>query len=294
MDLIVDGVNCLDSFKVTLCRLENSNGDLDQDNEGQLEKIQAAAAIARRLSLLAESMEQLETDYVHVIFNSDRPISSHCESLIDIILHAIKTCLLLQREYNIRYNVISVIMILMLLSCSHGFANDMMHIMMFITVIHLISGDIEINPGPQFNAQDLKKKPEISDLHRIFIKFRAAHRFVTIGVALKVEVNDLIYSPLDIETKLYLVFDRWIEKNENVTWGKIVEVCDDFELGLVCEAISDFLSRQSKYKREADFDSTGTERTNKNGYFTKTDVLLLIFIVLVCYFICLSWTDCKC
>ena len=63
---------------------------------------------------------------------------------------------LLKYAASIRYNIICIIIALLLFICgsSLGSATDMKQLMIFATVIHLIiSGDVEINPGPQSAAR---------------------------------------------------------------------------------------------------------------------------------------------
>uniref|UniRef100_A0A1X7TTX3 Death domain-containing protein n=1 Tax=Amphimedon queenslandica TaxID=400682 RepID=A0A1X7TTX3_AMPQE len=170
---------------------------------------------------------------------------------------------------SVMYDVISIIIALLLFICqsSLGSATDMKQLMIFATVIHLIiSGDVEINPGPEYDAADLyQKKPKISDLHRIFVKSKAASTWKTIDIALETEVDDsLIDGSSSAADKLGSVFKKWRQRGKDFTWGKIIQVCEDYdELGAVHHAIFEFLSSpeaHSEYGSEPDFDRTFTGR----------------------------------
>ncbi|XP_019857787.1 PREDICTED: uncharacterized protein LOC109586058 [Amphimedon queenslandica] len=208
---------------------------------------------------------------------------------------------------SVMYDVISIIIALLLFICqsSLGSATDMKQLMIFATVIHLIiSGDVEINPGPEYDAADLyQKKPKISDLHRIFVKSKAASTWKTIDIALETEVDDsLIDGSSSAADKLGSVFKKWRQRGKDFTWGKIIQVCEDYdELGAVHHAIFEFLSSpeaHSEYGSEPDFDRTFTgsmtihkesSRKNQNEYSNKKaygllitlNVLLVIAVILL-------------
>ena len=88
----------------------------------------------------------------------------------------------------------------------------------------------------------MDKKPQKSDLLRYFTS-SAAH-YSTIGIALDVEVEDLLHSPLSASDKLILVFQRWMDSNKGVTWRKVLQVCEDYpnQLGRVKAEVKEFLS----------------------------------------------------
>uniref|UniRef100_A0A1X7U6H1 Death domain-containing protein n=2 Tax=Amphimedon queenslandica TaxID=400682 RepID=A0A1X7U6H1_AMPQE len=88
----------------------------------------------------------------------------------------------------------------------------------------------------------MNKKPQKSDLLRYFTS-SAAH-YSTIGIALDVDVTDLLHSPMAASDKLILVFQRWIDSNKGVTWRKVLQVCDDYpdQLGRVKAEVEKFLS----------------------------------------------------
>ena len=67
----------------------------------------------------------------------------------------------------------------------------------------------------------------MSDLTRIFITY--AHQYHIIGIALEVQVDDLMGSPIPADQKLVQVFQRWIASDNEVTWQKILEVCQDYQ-----------------------------------------------------------------
>ncbi|XP_019862879.1 PREDICTED: uncharacterized protein LOC109591615 [Amphimedon queenslandica] len=176
---------------------------------------------------------------------------------------------------------------------------DMMHIMMFIIVIHLVSGDIEINPGPR-DLLNLKK-PKVRDLHRIFTQSGVSHDYITIGVELDVQWRDLnVNNPALTGTNLCLVFDRWIQKNKDVTWKRILRLCKDCQYGKVESEINVFLSSDeahTEYGMEPDFECsenmTIPKSSNDNKYSNKTVygllitiiILLLIIIIVLCYLV---------
>ena len=72
----------------------------------------------------------------------------------------------------------------------------------------------------------LDKKPLKSDLLRIFESSEV--HYMIIGTALDVKVVDLLPYPQLTNNNLILVFERWIESNNDVTWRKIVQVCEDY------------------------------------------------------------------
>ncbi|XP_019863570.1 PREDICTED: uncharacterized protein LOC109592598 [Amphimedon queenslandica] len=81
-----------------------------------------------------------------------------------------------------------------------------------------------------------------SDLIKLF-QDSVAH-YMLIGTALDVKVDDLLPIPGTATTNLILVFQRWIDSNKEVSWRKVLQVCDDFpnELGKVKADVEVFLS----------------------------------------------------
>ena len=67
---------------------------------------------------------------------------------------------------------------------------------------------------------------------------------MTIGTALKVEVDDLLPNPQSTTNNLIQVFQRWIDSDNDVTWRKILQVCKDHsdKLGKVKSDMERFLS----------------------------------------------------
>ena len=92
--------------------------------------------------------------------------------------------------------------------------------------------------------QILKKPPKFSDVTFLFIPF--AHQYHIIGSALNVGIEDLMTSPLAAEFKVILLFHRWIASNKEVTWKKIIQVCQYYpaELGKAEAEIITFLSSE--------------------------------------------------
>ena len=56
----------------------------------------------------------------------------------------------------------------------------------------------------------------------------SASQYCIIGIGLDVAVADLIPLPNLTLKNLEAVFQRWIDSGKDVTWEKLLEVCDDF------------------------------------------------------------------
>ena len=95
----------------------------------------------------------------------------------------------------------------------------------------------------------LDKKPQKNDLHRLFKSSSA--RYSTIGTALDVQVDDLLHSSMSASDKLILVFQRWIDSDNDVTWGKVLQVYEDFpeELGQAKAEVKAFLSSDRAHSK---------------------------------------------
>ena len=65
----------------------------------------------------------------------------------------------------------------------------------------------------------------LSDLTRLFKPY--AHQYHIIGSALNVGIEDLMTSPIAADQKVILIFHRWIASNKEVTWKKMIQVCQD-------------------------------------------------------------------
>ncbi|XP_019860038.1 PREDICTED: uncharacterized protein LOC109588307 [Amphimedon queenslandica] len=113
------------------------------------------------------------------------------------------------------------------------------------------SGPAESNNGTQIKQDNdqpsdenllLDKKPQKSDLVRLFKS--SAAQYMLIGTALDVEVDDLLPNPQSTTKNLILVFNRWIDSDNDVTWRKVLQVCDDYpgQLGRVKAEVKEFLS----------------------------------------------------
>ena len=87
----------------------------------------------------------------------------------------------------------------------------------------------------------MDKKPQMSDLVRLF-QCSDAH-FKIIGIALKVQVNDLSPNPESTTDNLIQVFQRWTDSNNDMTWRKILQVCEDYpdKLGKAKADVEGFL-----------------------------------------------------
>ena len=87
----------------------------------------------------------------------------------------------------------------------------------------------------------LDKKPQNSDLLRLF---KSSSHYMIIGTALDVKVDDLLPNPQYTTSNLILVFQRWIDSDNDVTWRNILQVCEDYpeELGKAKSDVEGFLS----------------------------------------------------
>ena len=56
----------------------------------------------------------------------------------------------------------------------------------------------------------------------------SASHYSLIGIGLGVNVADLQPLPTMTTSNLTIVFQRWIDSNKDVTWEKLLQVCDDF------------------------------------------------------------------
>ena len=84
----------------------------------------------------------------------------------------------------------------------------------------------------------------MSDLTRIFKPY--AHQYHIIGSALNVGIEDLMTSPIAADQKVILVLHRWIASKKEVTWKKMIQVCQDYpaELGKAEAELKSFLSSE--------------------------------------------------
>ena len=84
----------------------------------------------------------------------------------------------------------------------------------------------------------------MSDLIRIFRPY--SHQYHIIGSALNVGIKDLMTSPIAADQKVILIFHRWIALNKEVTWKKMIQVCQDYpdELGKAEVELKSFLSSE--------------------------------------------------
>ena len=63
-------------------------------------------------------------------------------------------------------------------------------------------------------------------------------------------IEDLIASPLAAEFKVILLFHRWIASNKEVTWKKMIQVCQYYpnELGKAEAELITFLSSERAHE----------------------------------------------
>ena len=88
------------------------------------------------------------------------------------------------------------------------------------------------------------KEPDNYNLLIIFKDYE--HQYKLVGTGLGVNVADLKDDPERPTNPLITVFERWKAANNEVTWGKIVEVCNNFsqKLGKVHSNLLEYLSSQ--------------------------------------------------
>uniref|UniRef100_A0A1X7TKB9 Death domain-containing protein n=1 Tax=Amphimedon queenslandica TaxID=400682 RepID=A0A1X7TKB9_AMPQE len=103
---------------------------------------------------------------------------------------------------------------------------------------------LRVHSVPVERSNEVQK----SDLIRLF-EDSAAH-YMLIGTALDVKMDDLLPIPGAATTNLILVFQRWMDSNKEVTWRKVLQVCDDFpkKLGKVKADVEAFLSSDRAYE----------------------------------------------
>lgn len=90
----------------------------------------------------------------------------------------------------------------------------------------------------------LKKKPTLAEFLKIFVGYE--HRYELIGASLDVKVADIVYDAVAQEKSLRLVFERWIDKHKDVTWNRVMQVCEDFpdDFGKVKSSLKEYLFRR--------------------------------------------------
>ena len=95
----------------------------------------------------------------------------------------------------------------------------------------------------------MKKEPDNADLLKIFSKNE--HHYLLVGICLAVNVVDLLPLPQMTTDNLITVFQRWKERNKDVTWGKIAKVCEDHKdkLGQVRSNLLEYLSSQEVHEK---------------------------------------------
>ena len=88
----------------------------------------------------------------------------------------------------------------------------------------------------------MKKEPKDADLFVVFKDYE--NQYTLIGSGLDVNVAGIRYDPEDPTECLRLVFWRWKQKNRNVTWEKIEQICKKFpdRLGKVHSNLQKYLS----------------------------------------------------
>ena len=95
----------------------------------------------------------------------------------------------------------------------------------------------------------MKKEPDLLDIYKVFTGYEA--QYFLVGEGLNVTTRDITYNPHKPREALSIVFQRWKDKDEEVTWDRLIEVCETFsnELGKVLSDIQRFLKTQKAYDR---------------------------------------------
>ena len=101
---------------------------------------------------------------------------------------------------------------------------------------------IELRPVIEIFLFYLGKALTLGNLMKACVP--SASHYSLIGIGLGVTVSDLQPLPSMTTSNLTIVFQRWIDSNKDVTWEKLLQVCDDFpnELGKTKADIQKFLS----------------------------------------------------
>ena len=94
--------------------------------------------------------------------------------------------------------------------------------------------------------------PKDTDLLRIFNG--CEHHYGLIGTDLEVKVADIKYDADTAKDSLRLVFERWRERNRDVTWKRIIQVCEKFpdEFGRVKSDLDKYLSSEKAREKYLD------------------------------------------
>ena len=98
----------------------------------------------------------------------------------------------------------------------------------------------------------LKEEPKDDDLLKIFEG--CEHKYELIGVSLEVTVAGIKYDSEASKNSLLFVFKRWREKDEDVTWKRIMQVCEKFpnEFGRVKSNLEKYLSSEKAREKYLD------------------------------------------
>ncbi|XP_019861214.1 PREDICTED: uncharacterized protein LOC109589599 [Amphimedon queenslandica] len=85
--------------------------------------------------------------------------------------------------------------------------------------------------------------------------------YMTIGAGLNVKTTDLKPIPGTASTNLNLVFQRWFDADRDVSWGRLMKLCDDFpdKLG---KAKSNLLAHIGAEKDKKELAETVTRQNN--------------------------------
>uniref|UniRef100_A0A1X7TG75 Death domain-containing protein n=1 Tax=Amphimedon queenslandica TaxID=400682 RepID=A0A1X7TG75_AMPQE len=128
-------------------------------------------------------------------------------------------------------------------------------------------GPVESNNGTQIKqvndqSPDENKKPHLNDLLKLFKSYAAQYK--VIGVALSVPVDDLLPIPGTATHNLICVFERWIASNEEVSWRKVLQVCDEYpeEFRKAKAEVEGFIDQPSDERPVESDNGTQTKQVN--------------------------------
>uniref|UniRef100_A0A1X7TEL2 Death domain-containing protein n=1 Tax=Amphimedon queenslandica TaxID=400682 RepID=A0A1X7TEL2_AMPQE len=110
------------------------------------------------------------------------------------------------------------------------------------------------NPGPITG-----KELDMAAVIKIFGS--SDDNYMTIGAGLNVKTTDLKPIPGTASTNLNLVFQRWFDADRDVSWGRLMKLCDDFpdKLG---KAKSNLLAHIGAEKDKKELAETVTRQNN--------------------------------
>ena len=96
--------------------------------------------------------------------------------------------------------------------------------------------------------QSLHAVPEVSTQNTLQFLPQMAGSWDRIGVGLGLgdKVKCIRHDPGDAESKLLVVMETWIEKGDDVTWKRLLDVLWDVELRAVARKIEEAVGRDAE------------------------------------------------